>query len=108
MVGFALPLLLEINEESNLFGMVLRLRYGRTDSTTPTTSQEDKRSENEFLDFIRNEDTEAIHELSKDAAKCLQLSQNWDFIRHCAKLLMAMESTDLIKYVKLTFGFFYC
>ena len=77
--------------------MVLRIRYGRTDSNIPNTNQEDKKVEHEFLDLIRNEDIEAIHELSKDATKSLQISQNWDLIRNCAKTLMAMESPNLVK-----------
>ena len=79
--------------------MVLRIRYGRTDSSNATTNQEEKSAENDFLNYVRNEESDKIKELSKDPAKCLQLSQNWDLIRKCARILMATESPDLVKPV---------
>ena len=77
--------------------MVLRLRYGRTDSIIATANQEEKNFENEFLNLVRNEESEKIRELAKDPTKCLQLSQNWDLIRKCARTLMDMDSPALVK-----------
>ena len=79
--------------------MVLRLRYGRTDSIIATANQDEKNFENEFLNLVRNEESDKIRELAKDPTKCLQLSQNWDLIRKCARTLMDMDSPDLVKPV---------
>jgi hypothetical protein len=73
-------------------------RFGRTNSSIANTSVEDQNIENVFLDNIRFGETAAIQETAKDPTKSLQLSQNWELVRKCAKDVAATsENTDLLK-----------
>lgn len=70
--------------------MVQFLRYGRTNSSLPAS---ENNAENSLMEMVRFGETQKIHQMSKDPAQAVLLSQNWDLVRKCAKELLC-DSTN--------------
>lgn len=80
------------------FGELDLVRFGRTDSVI--CQGHEGNLENEFVDYIRFGDAQAIRHLIKDAATTVTLSQNWELVRICAKEVMSSsDNIDVLKAV---------
>ena len=53
--------------------------------------------ENEFLDYIRYGDKQGIEQTAEDPAKAVTLSQNWLFVKKCAKEVVGTGNKELIR-----------
>lgn len=55
------------------------------------------KEETEFLEAIRYGDVEEVRAVAEDPVKSLTISQNWSFVKKCAKEVVGTRNFNLLK-----------
>ncbi|XP_040563436.1 uncharacterized protein [Lepeophtheirus salmonis] len=77
-------------------------RFSRIDhNLTKYKLENESRIENEFLEYIRNNDFSSMETFAQDPTKTVTVSQNWDFVRLCVNKVVESGDTKLLRCVLL-------
>jgi hypothetical protein len=63
----------------------VKIRFFRFNRSDSGLASRETPFEREFLDSIRLGKVESIQALSRDSARRLEMSRNWEFVKRCAK-----------------------
>uniref|UniRef100_A0A0K2T7Z7 Uncharacterized protein n=1 Tax=Lepeophtheirus salmonis TaxID=72036 RepID=A0A0K2T7Z7_LEPSM len=75
-------------------------RFSRIDhNLTKYKLENESRIENEFLEYIRNNDFSSMETFAQDPTKTVTVSQNWDFVRLCVNKVVESGDTKLLRYI---------
>ena len=69
----------------------IRLRFGRTISTSPSAGNNSE-TETIILEKIRQGQAEELHRMSREKPQIIP--QNWNFVSACAKEILAFQTQD--------------
>ena len=75
----------------------VKIRFFRFNRSDSGLASRETPFEREFLDSIRLGKVESIQALSRDSARRLEMSRNWEFVKRCAKESAHTDDPEIVR-----------